>query len=148
MSEVDTAVSLFSQGYGCSQSVLMAFAPRFGMDIALAARLASPFGAGIARQGETCGAVTCAVMVMGLRHGNATSAEQAAKEAMYPKVRALMAAFAEAHGSVKCRGLIGGHDLTTPEGYAAASEAGVFRTLCPNFVRTAAQLTEAAIADP
>ena len=54
MDPVHTAVSLFAQGFSCSQSLLLAFAPRFGLDPAMAARLASPFGGGIARQGRVC----------------------------------------------------------------------------------------------
>lgn len=144
MNEVETAVTLFSQQYTCSQAVLMAFAPRFGLDAELVARIAAPFGGGIARQGKICGALTGAIMVMGLRYGNATADDQASKEALYPKVRALMAAFAEAHGMTECRHLTG-YDLSTPEGHAAATEAMVFTTKCPNFVRTAATLTAAAL---
>ncbi len=139
MSEVDNAVSLFSQGFTCSQAVLLAYASRFGLDPVLAARLASPFGGGIARQGRVCGAVAGAVMVAGLAAGNATAEQKEIKEAMYLKVRALMARFAEAHGSTDCRQLTG-FDMTTPEGHAAATEARVFTEKCPAFVRTAAML--------
>ncbi len=139
MSEVDNAVSLFSQGFACSQAVLLAYASRFGLDPVLAARLASPFGGGIARQGRVCGAVAGAVMVAGLAAGNATAEQKEIKEAMYLKVRALMARFAEAHGSTDCRQLTG-FDMTTPEGHAAATEARVFTEKCPAFVRTAAML--------
>ncbi len=139
MNPVDTAVSLFSQGFSCSQSVLLAFAPRFGLDPNVAARLASPFGGGIARQGRVCGAVTGALMVIGLQSGNATAGDREAKDAAYAKVRALMARFAERHGATECRELTG-YDLTTPEGYAAATEAEVFTRRCPEFVRTTATL--------
>jgi C_GCAxxG_C_C family probable redox protein len=139
MNAVETAVSLFSQGFACSQALLLAFAPRFGLDPALAARVASPFGGGIARQGRVCGAITGALMVVGLHAGNATAEDRASKEAAYEKIRTLMARFAEAHGTTECRQLIG-YDLSTPEGYAGASEAGVFRNKCPEFVRSAATL--------
>ncbi len=139
MNEADNAVSLFSQGFTCSQAVLLAYASRFGLDAALAARLASPFGGGIARQGRVCGAVAGAVMVAGLEAGNATVDQKEMKEAMYVKVRDLMARFAEAHGSTECR-LLTGFDMATPEGHAAATEARVFTEKCPAFVRTAAML--------
>ena len=139
MHPIDTAVSLFSEGFTCSQAVLLAFAPRLGLDPVVAARIASPFGGGIARQGRVCGAITGALMVVGLHAGNATADDRAAKEAAYEKIRTLMAHFAEMHGTTECRQLIG-HDLSTPDGYLAATEAGVFRTRCPGFVRTAATL--------
>ncbi len=139
MNEVEKAVSLFSQGFACSQAVLLAYAARVGRDAALAARLASPFGGGIARQGRVCGAVAGAVMVAGLAAGNAAVEQKEMKEAMYVKVRDLMARFTEAHGSTECRQLTG-FDMTTPEGHAAATEARVFTEKCPAFVRTAAML--------
>jgi len=145
MSPVDTAVSLFSQGFSCSQSLLLAFAPRFGLDPLVAARLASPFGGGIARQGRVCGAITGALMVIGLHAGNATAEDRDAKEAAYETIRTLMARFSEVHGTTECRDLTG-CDLSTPEGYAAATEAGVFTRRCPEFVRTAAALVADVLA--
>ncbi len=139
MDTTDAALSFFAEGFACSQSVLLAFAPRFGLDPVVAARVASAFGGGIARQGGICGAVSGAAMVLGLHAGNATAEDRPAKEAMYAAVRTLMAQFAEAHGSVECRRLIG-RDMSTPEGYAAAREAGVFTRTCPAFVRTAVAL--------
>jgi C_GCAxxG_C_C family probable redox protein len=139
MNPVDTAVSLFAQGFSCSQSLLLAFAPRFGLEPDIAARIASPFGGGIARQGRVCGAITGALMVIGLHAGNATAEDRNAKEVSYERVRALMARFADTHGTTECRQLTG-CDLSTPEGYAAATEAGVFTQRCPDFVRTAATL--------
>jgi C_GCAxxG_C_C family probable redox protein len=139
MDPIDTAVSLFAQGFSCSQSVLLAFAPRFGLDRDTAARIASPFGGGIARQGQLCGAITGALMVVGLHAGNATAEDREAKEAAYAKIRTLVARFAAVHGTTQCRGLTG-YDLSTPEGYTAATEARVFTRRCPDFVRTAAGL--------
>lgn len=139
MQPAETAASLFAQGFSCSQALLLAFAPRFGLDLSVAARIASPFGGGMARQGKVCGAVAGAIMVLGLQAGNATAEDRASKEAMYERVRALMACFADTHGSTECRQLTG-YDLTTPEGYAAATQAGVFTERCPAFVRTAAAL--------
>jgi C_GCAxxG_C_C family probable redox protein len=144
MQPVETAVSLFAQGFSCSQALLLAFAPRFGLDVKVAARIASPFGGGIARQGKVCGAVTGAIMVLGLEAGNATAEDRARKEAMYERVRALMACFAAAHGTTECRQLTG-YDLSTPDGYAAATQAGVFTKRCPVFVHTAAALVADAV---
>lgn len=146
MAPVETAVSLFAQGFTCSQALLLAFAPRFGLDCATAARVASPFGGGIARQGKVCGALAGAAMVVGLSAGNATAEDRETKEAMYEKVRALMGRFAETHGTTECRQLTG-YDLATPEGYAAATQAGVFTTRCPDFVRTAATLVARMLDD-
>jgi len=147
MQPVETAVSLFAQGFTCSQALLLAFAPRFGLDLSVAARIASPFGGGIARQGKVCGAVAGAIMVVGLHAGNSTAEDRMTKEAMYERIRNLMAGFAAAHGTTECRQLTG-YDLSTPEGHAAATQADVFTQKCPAFVRTAATLAARMLDRP
>jgi C_GCAxxG_C_C family probable redox protein len=60
------ALKLFSDGnkYNCAQAVLGAFCEESGLDINIAFKLANGFGGGI-RCGETCGAVSGAVMAIG-----------------------------------------------------------------------------------
>jgi C_GCAxxG_C_C family probable redox protein len=134
----------FAQGFACSQAVLLPFAPRFGLEPAQAARLASGFAGGIGRQGMTCGAVTGAVMVIGLQSGDTCDADRGARDVAVAQVRDLMARFCERHGSTDCRSLLG-YDLSSDEQRVAAKEAGVFQTLCPRFVETAARLAEEAL---
>jgi C_GCAxxG_C_C family probable redox protein len=66
---IQLASERFEQGYSCSQSILSAFASQFGLAEEFAIKISSPFGGGIARQGETCGAVTGALMVLALEFG-------------------------------------------------------------------------------
>ncbi|WP_320043576.1 C-GCAxxG-C-C family protein [uncultured Desulfobacter sp.] len=63
-----SAVNLINGGHTCSESILMAYAPQFGLTQETAARIATGFAGGLA-QGKTCGAVTAAVMVIGLKYG-------------------------------------------------------------------------------
>ncbi len=69
MSRSDCAVSLFRQGFSCSQAVAAAFAEEFGLDKETALRLSQGFGGGIARSADWCGALTGAFLVIGLKHG-------------------------------------------------------------------------------
>ena len=69
MNKTDKALEIFSNNFNCSQAVLTAFAPDFGLDEKLALKLGSSFGGG-ARNGEMCGAVSGALMVLGLRYGH------------------------------------------------------------------------------
>ena len=62
---VDVASSRFSEGFNCSQSVLVAFAPELGLDADAALRVSAAFGGGMGRLGDTCGAVTGALMAAG-----------------------------------------------------------------------------------
>ena len=61
------AMDLHSKGFNCCQSVLAAFSDRTGLDDQTAFNLAGGFGAG-AGTGELCGALSGAVMTLGLTH--------------------------------------------------------------------------------
>lgn len=51
--------------YNCSQTVLLAFAPEFGLSDEMALRIASNFGSGM-KIANVCGAITGGLMVLGL----------------------------------------------------------------------------------
>ena len=137
LSAVDRAEALFREGFSCSQAVLMAFAPRFGMPEKQAALVSSAFGGGMARHGWTCGAITGALMTIGLHAGHAAAQDTATKDDLYARAQALVASFEERHGATACRQLVGA-DMLDPVERQAASDRGVFTTLCPQLVRTAA----------
>jgi len=140
LAAVDRAEALFREGFSCSQAVLMAFAPSGGMDATQAALVASAFGGGMARHGWTCGALTGAMMALGLRAGYASAQDAASKDELYARVQTLVAAFETQHGATACRQLVGAN-MIDPAERQAASDRGVFKTLCPELVRTAATLT-------
>jgi C_GCAxxG_C_C family probable redox protein len=144
---VDRAEGLFREGFSCSQAVLMAFAPGLGMTQTQAALVASAFGGGMARHGWTCGALTGAMMALGLHAGHASAQDTAAKDALYARAQALVARFEERHGATACRQLVGANMLDPLE-RQAASDRGVFTTLCPQLVRTAASLVAEELAVP
>lgn len=131
----DRAVGYFASGYNCSQSVLMALCDPLGLDAATAARLATGFGVGMAR-GANCGAVSGAVMVLGLFGGGGGRDGAAAKAATYARVEAFYARFRQRHGSLVCRELIG-LDPSTPEGFLRARNEERFATRCLPFVSDA-----------
>ncbi len=135
------AVALFRQGLSCSQAVLGAFCGRYGLDQATARKVSCAFGGGMASSGEMCGAVTGALMVIGLAHGRTTPEDVAAKERTYALSRQLWEELRARRGSLVCRELLG-IDLGTPEGSKRAREAGLFTDLCPQLVEEAAEVLE------
>ena len=139
LSAVNRAEALFREGFSCSQAVLMAFAPGLGLNETQAALVSSAFGGGMARHGWTCGALTGALMVAGLHAGHTAAQDTATKDALYARAQALVARFEERHGATACRQLVGANMLDPVE-RQAASDRGVFKTLCPELVRTAAAL--------
>ena len=75
MTNVEDALSLFKNGFRCSQAILSTYGLQFGLDQELALKLASPFGGGMGSLGNTCGAVTGAILVIGLKYGNSKVGE-------------------------------------------------------------------------
>ena len=49
MSKKEKAMSLFKEGYNCSQSVFGAFAEELGLDFETALKISSSFGGGMGR---------------------------------------------------------------------------------------------------
>jgi C_GCAxxG_C_C family probable redox protein len=121
--------------------VLSSFGEELGLDRERALRVAGAFGGGIARMGETCGAVTGALMVIGLKYGKTKAKDEGARDKTYELVGEFVARFKDRHGSIVCKELLG-CDLSNPEGLKIASEKGLFDTLCPQFVRDATEILE------
>jgi C_GCAxxG_C_C family probable redox protein len=125
--------------FNCAQTVFSLFAPELGIDEKTALKIASGFAGGM-NSAETCGAVTGAYMVIGMKHGHATSNPDD-KVNTKLLIQKFNEKFKEIHGSLICKQLTG-FDISTPEGSAAASEAGVFKTRCPVFIKTACKILE------
>ena len=66
---IDLAVKYFEEGHACSQSVLLAFADRIGLDKTIAKRISGTFGGGMGRLRSKCGALTGGFMVLGMVEG-------------------------------------------------------------------------------
>lgn len=136
---VREALALFERGFNCAQAVCAACAAPLGLKEPVALRAAQAFGGGIAHRGETCGALSGALIVLGLKYGKVEALDDSARDATYAKARELFRRFEALHGSSVCRELIG-FDLSDPEQYAEAKEAGVFKSTCPRLVRDAAEI--------
>ena len=121
--------------------MLSSFGEEFGLDRERALRVAGAFGGGMARMGEECGAVTGAFMAIGLKYGKTKTGDEGAREKTYELVGEFVKKFKSRHGSIVCKELLG-YDLSSPEGRKAAYEQGLFTTLCPQFVRDAAEILE------
>ncbi len=140
MSRSADAVARFAQGFSCSQAVLSAYAAELGVDESTALKIAAGFGGGMGGLGHTCGAVTGALMALGLRHGT-DSSDGKAKQAVYAKVQQFAYRFQERCDTLTCRELLG-VDISTPDGRDAARKAGLFQHRCPEFVRAAGEILE------
>jgi len=100
------AAKLFNEDYNCAQAVLLAFGDLTGLEPKLAARMISPFGGGMGRMREVCGAVSGMFAVLGILYGYDDTSDNAAKKALYADVQALAAKFREQAGSIICREIL------------------------------------------
>lgn len=141
MNRVDEAVSRFAEGYSCSQAVASAFAGDYGLTDEQALKVASGFGGGMGQTGGACGAISGAVIVLGLAYGATSPKDAATKAKTYGLVQEFVAEFSRRHGAVACPALLG-CDLATPEGRERAREEGLTRKVCPAYVRSAAEILE------
>ncbi len=141
MNEVDKAVSCFNEGFMCSQAVLEAYAEQLGLDREAALKVSAAFGGGMGRMGETCGAVTGAFMVIGLKYGRTLVKDAQLHEKTTRLVREFVDRFKSVNGSIVCRELLG-CDLNTPEGSKTFVGNKLRDTLCAKFVRDAAEIVK------
>lgn len=133
----------FQSGFNCAQSLVQAFSAGIPGGAEQAVRAATALGGGIARTGQMCGAITGALLVIGLRHGS-SEPDRAAKERVYAESQEFIRRFVELHGTSCCAELIG-CDLSTEAGRAFAREHQVHRMVCSLLVRDAARLLEEMI---
>jgi C_GCAxxG_C_C family probable redox protein len=141
MGQAECAVACFKEGFSCSQAVLATFAPQLGLERETALKIAGAFGGGMGRLGEVCGALTGALMALGLRYGCVNARNTDGKEEVYRLARELANEFRARHGAILCRELLG-CDISTPEGRNLAREKGLFANLCPQLVRDAAEIVQ------
>ena len=134
---INRAAELFKCGYNCSQAVLGAFCEKYGLDNKIALKIALGLGSG-ARDAELCGAVSGAVLVIGLKYGSTNSNE---KDACNLKVEEFIKFFKKRNKSIVCRQLLG-CDITTTNGKEKALAENYFTTICLDMVVSAVEILE------
>jgi len=143
--QADQCVACFKKGINCTQAVASTYGPQFGLDRETALKVAAAFGSGMG-MGETCGAVTGALMVLGLKHSKATGITLLSKEKTADLAHEFVERFKARHGTVSCRDLLG-CDVSTSEGFKKAKQEKHFKKRCPEYVKDAAVILEELLKD-
>lgn len=131
------AEAYFRQGYNCSQSVYMAFADLYGLDTKLAGIISAPFGAGMGRLREVCGACSGMFLVAGLE---IPADEPSKKGASYKLVQELAEEFKTQNGSIICRELLVLNHKKESSIAEERTEAYYKKRPCAELVHTAATI--------
>jgi len=133
---VERALKNFRDGFNCAQAVLSAYSRELGLGQTKGYRVSQSFGGGMARMAGPCGAVTGALMVIGLKHGKTEAKDEAAKDKTYALAQEFVRRFKAKHGSMTCLGLLG-HHIGTPRGMKALQKMNFHEDICPKYVKDA-----------
>lgn len=146
MQKADDAIDCFKNGYSCAQAVFITYCADFGIDTKLALKIACPFGGGMGHTRGTCGAVTGALLVLGIKFGQDDIEDQYSKAMNYLIVQDFVSRFKKLNGSINCKELVN-YDLSIEQQLNNARQTNVFRTKCPKYVGDAVKLLEEVMAE-
>jgi C_GCAxxG_C_C family probable redox protein len=145
MSKQETAKKKFDSGFNCAQSVLTPFARQMNIDVDMALKIASGFGAGMGRTQGTCGALTGAYMVLGLKYGKQMPDDDS-NDKVAGMIQDLTHKFESEHGFTNCKDLLN-VDLTTNKGQDAFAKNNLHSTVCTLCVNSAVDLLEKILGE-
>lgn len=143
MSRAELALKRYDEGFNCAQSVLGAFAEELGLKEETSLLVASAFGGGM-RMAATCGALTGALMALGLAQGF-DNADVDKKGHIENLTKEFVARWTSRIGNTNCKDILG-TDVSKPEGRAEARAAGVFDRECPRCIEQGVLLLEELLA--
>ena len=141
----DTANKIFQdRKASCSQAIFAAYGEQLSLgkvDFDTGMKIGSAFSGGIARTGNVCGALTGALMALGLKYGDAEDENKVNEVAVE-----LLNEFESLNGSTICRDLIN-HDLITDEDVKQTFNNGSFDN-CPKFVEDVTKILDKLLGIP
>ena len=109
MSIKEKALDWHKKGNNCAQAVIAACSDMTGLDEKTALAISAGFGGGL-RSGEVCGAISGAVMAVGMAHPFVDGSDAEAKQKIAEFAKQCVAAAAEKYGKVRCSELKGNID--------------------------------------
>ena len=142
-SAMERSRELFGSGWYCAESVLMAVAEHQAIICKYIPKIATGFCSGLSRSGGMCGALTGAVLAIGLVLGRDEASESV--DDCYRATREMMDGFIETFGADTCETLTGCH-LGTDEGQARFRAENMHER-CLEFVAGATRLALTAIVN-
>ena len=143
----ERAESYFKEGCNCAQAVFAACLDEQDLDQKTAIKIAAPFGGGMGRLREVCGALTGLFMAAGLKVGYTDLKDREAKTAHYQLIQNLGLRFKEEYGSLLCRDLLMLDEQVSDPQPEARTEAYYAKRPCAEYVRYAASLFDQLEAD-
>ncbi len=134
------------QGYNCSQAVFAAFADITGFDDKSALRISSPFGAGMGKMREVCGACSGMFMVAGVLYGYDEASDDN-KMQHYELIQTLAERFKARHSTIICRDLLDNLATDTSPTPQTRDEHYYKTRPCLKFVESACEILDEFIEE-
>ncbi len=135
----DRALELQREGFSCAQSVVGSLCERYGVDRVTALRFAGVFGSGIGMSTETCGVITGAMMLIGLKYGKKFPDDPADFDS-FGVAQEFISKFKALHdGKFKCRDLLG-QDASKEEELSYILENNLYEKICQRMVHDGADM--------
>lgn len=129
MTKKELAIAYHDKKYNCAQAVALAFADETGVDKEMLFRACEGCGLGMGGMEGTCGAITGAVVLAGLKNSDGSLNNPATKAATYQLSREIVKQFREKNGSTICKELKG-------------VESGNVLRSCPDCIMDAVEIVE------
>jgi len=129
MTKKELAIALHDKKYNCAQSVACAFAEDLNIDPQILFKLLEGFGLGMGCTQGTCGAISGAIVLLGLKNSDGNLESPATKALTYQLSKELLLKFQEKNGATICRDLKG------------IDTGNVLRS-CPGCIEDAVELIE------
>ncbi|MGL1892615.1 MAG: C-GCAxxG-C-C family protein [Spirochaetaceae bacterium] len=133
----DIAKESFGPNCNCSQAVFTSYCEEFGISKEFGLKLSIGFGGGVAHNGEICGAVSGAILAIGLKFGNS-------KDETYKIINKYTNKFKSKNKTLNCSELLG-YNLNKEEELIKARESGIFSNLCPKLVKDSVEILDEII---
>lgn len=130
--KAEEILNQFSKGFDCSQVVMACSADDIGMNEESAKKVSASFGEGM-MCGETCGAVTGALMAIGMKYGHYMENHQNQKKMMVEKTVEFKEKFLQKYSSGMCKDLLG-YNISVPEDREKIIEKGLLVNFCPKVI--------------
>lgn len=143
MNKTEQAEIKFSEGYSCSQAIFSTYCEKFNIDRRTALALSAGLGGGIC-MGKTCGAVTGALLIIGLAMAGENPEKNEDRRPVKQAAIEYLKKFEELNGSTECKELLS-TNIATPEGMKKALEERLFTTVCPQFIADSCTILEEII---
>ncbi len=128
-SRVDQTIEKHDKGYNCAQAVACTYCDLVGADEGEVFKITEALGLGMGGMECTCGAVSGACVVAGLKNSTCNLEKPNSKGSSYKLSRQIVEQFLKKNGTVVCKELKG-------------VDTGKVVRSCPDCIRDAAEILE------